>query len=155
MERLIEFVNTNTDEGQLGSKFRFRMSTVEEYFTALRKTALKKNIEWQVHDGDFFPYNGIYGGHYWTGYFSSRQNFKRLIRSYTGLTQHVDTLVGLETLINKTIDQSALKGFSRERVNKIIQKVGELSHHDTITGTSPQMIIYQEHTVLESNITET
>jgi len=72
LEKLIEHVNTNTDEGQLGSKFRFRMSTVDEYFTALKKTAIKKNVTWTVHDGDFFPYLGIYGGHYWTGYFSSR-----------------------------------------------------------------------------------
>jgi hypothetical protein len=64
------FLNTNSFfKGQ----FEFKMSTVEEYFAALRET----ETEWPTYDGDFFPYNGQYAGHYWTGYFSSRPNYKR------------------------------------------------------------------------------
>jgi hypothetical protein len=35
-------------------------------------------------------------------------------------------------------------GYSREYYNSILQKVGELSHHDTITGTSPGAVIRDE-----------
>ena len=103
LEKLIEYVNSNYEEGQLGNKFRFRMSTVDEYFQALKKTAAKKKVTWQSYSGDFFPYNGIYGGHYWTGYFSSRSNYKRLIRTFTGIAQLTDTLIGVDTLRNRSL----------------------------------------------------
>ena len=59
-------------------------------------------MTWSTYKGDFFPYGGQYDGHYWTGYFSSRPNFKKYIRDYTGLAETTDTLVGIETLKNRT-----------------------------------------------------
>jgi predicted AAA+ superfamily ATPase len=32
LEKLIDWVNSHTNEGEIGSKFRFRMSSVDEYF---------------------------------------------------------------------------------------------------------------------------
>lgn len=64
--------------------FRFFYSTVDEYFLALKKAQEKKQFKWPSHSGDFFPYNGVYAGSYWSGYYTSRPNFKKLIRDYTG-----------------------------------------------------------------------
>lgn len=37
-----------------------------------------------------------------------------------------------------------VKGFSKVSINAVIQKVGELTHHDTITGTSLKAVIVHE-----------
>ena len=70
LAKLFNFVNSDTKN--IGKKFRMRMSTVDEYFNAVREAQLEKNVQWPTYIGDFFPYNGQYVGHYWTGYFSSR-----------------------------------------------------------------------------------
>ena len=72
--------NPNITEAK---NFRFKFSTVDEYFTALWKSKEQYKIEFPTHSGDFIPYNGVYVGTYWTGYFTSRPNFKRLVRDYT------------------------------------------------------------------------
>jgi alpha-mannosidase len=65
-------------------KFRFHYSTVDEYFKALNSKAESMNITWPQHKGDFFPYLGVHPGSYWSGYYTSRPNFKKMIRDYTG-----------------------------------------------------------------------
>jgi hypothetical protein len=55
--------------------------------------------------------------------------------------------MGVETFRNrsralKETELYSVKGFSRNAINKIIRKEGELAHHDTITGTSPLAVIF-------------
>ncbi len=49
------------------------------------------NFTWPEYNYDFFPYNGYHPAHFWTGYFTTRPNFKKYIRDFTGLTQKSDT----------------------------------------------------------------
>ena len=44
------------------------------------------NFTWPEYNYDFFPYNGYHPAHFWTGYFTTRPNFKKYIRDFTGLT---------------------------------------------------------------------
>jgi hypothetical protein len=44
-------------------------------------------------------------------------------------------------------------GFSRMSLNGIIQKVGELTHHDTITGTSLKNVVVREANDIIRNLT--
>lgn len=73
-------------------------------------------FQWPTHKSDFFPYNGmtrdISQGHYWTGYFTSRPNFKKLIRDYTAMVQSADTLIAIQTLRNMSKSE-VIKEFSR------------------------------------------
>lgn len=80
----------------LGKKFRFKFSTVDQYFKAIFKKQKEMNFEWPVYTNDFFPYNGYHVAHQWTGYFTSRPNFKKLVRDFTALTQISDTYYGFE-----------------------------------------------------------
>jgi hypothetical protein len=39
-------------------------------------------------------------------------------------------------------------GFNRNKMNEYAQKIGELTHHDTITGTSPRGVIIKEAEII-------
>ena len=67
-------------------KLKFIYSTVDEYYQAIQRDKIKKGFYWPVYNGDFFPYNGNFNLHYWTGFYSSRPNFKSLIRRFSGET---------------------------------------------------------------------
>jgi hypothetical protein len=83
--------------------FRFHYSTVGEYFEAVKSSMERsETLQWPVYRGDFFPYNGVHIGSYWSGYYTSRPNFKKLIRSYTGLSQSLENLISFQTLANRT-----------------------------------------------------
>ena len=85
-----------------GKNFRFKYSTADEYFRAIQDSKKKKGFDWPTFTGDFFPYHGIYPGSYWSGYYTSRPNFKRLIRDYTGAVHALDNLISAETIRNRT-----------------------------------------------------
>jgi alpha-mannosidase len=74
MEDAMQILSAN----QIGSKkFKFMYSTVDTYYQVIREhTFSTENI-------DFFPYNGNFNLHYWTGFYTSRPEFKRLIRTFT------------------------------------------------------------------------
>lgn len=61
-----------------------------------------------------------------------------------------DTINALSVLRNASIGGGGrIPDKTREIMNKVLQKVGELSHHDTITGTSPRSVITTESAQLE------
>ena len=76
IDGIVKAVNDNKE----GKKFKFIYSTVQEYVDSVQSEKKKLAFDWPKFSGDFFPMNGNYPGHYWTGYFTSRANFKRLIR---------------------------------------------------------------------------
>jgi hypothetical protein len=142
----------------LSRKFKFKYSTVDDYFKALKVEQERNNLQWPQFTGDFFPYNGVYSGSYWSGYYSSRPGFKKLIRDYTGTSQALENLISMQVLKNRTNARSVndfkrVKGFSRGIINSVLQKVGELTHHDTITGTSLKQVIVTESDMIYRNLT--
>ena len=131
-----------------GKKLKFQYSTVDEYMMAIQAEQKKVPFEWPTYNGDFFPLNGNYPGHYWTGYFSSRPNFKKFIRDYTAVVESSDTFYGLETLEFMAKGKGKLpetfKAITGETVKHINRLVGTNIHHDTLTGTSPSFVIQNE-----------
>ena len=79
-----------------GRNLNIFYSTVDNYFQSVKKEQERLKFDWPVYTGDFFPYNGYHVAHYWTGYFTSRPNFKKLIRDFTGHTLASDTFFALE-----------------------------------------------------------
>jgi lysosomal alpha-mannosidase len=112
-------------------------------------------LQWPIYRGDFFPYNGVHIGSYWSGYYTSRPNFKKFIRDYTGVSQSLENLIGFETMVNRTLNGNSkdVIGFNRNKINSWVQKVGELTHHDTITGTSLRSVVISETNDIERNLT--
>ncbi|XP_022651208.1 lysosomal alpha-mannosidase-like isoform X2 [Varroa jacobsoni] len=83
---------------------------------------------WSVHKDDFFPYAD--GPHaYWTGYFTSRPNFKFFSREQNGFLQAC----------------RQLEVFGRTRSNQkhmdLARALGVIQHHDGISGTEKQHVV--------------
>ena len=109
---------------------------------------LTQAFEWPTYSGDFFPLNGYYPAHYWSGYYSSRPNFKKLIRDFTGIVEASDTIYGLE-LLRLMLKENGVappnyKVLTGQAIMYINNLVGTSIHHDTITGTSPTYVIQNE-----------
>ena len=115
-------------------KYKFMYSTVDTYYQAIREHTFS------IESVDFFPYNGNFNLHYWTGFYTSRPEFKRLIRSFTQHSQLAVTDYSLELLM-----KGGKSGFQDYReahlVQEMMQMGASLMHHDTITGTSPARVI--------------
>lgn len=141
MEKLERLFKTK----RAARRFRFHYSTVSEYFEAVKKEMQSSpKLQWPTYRGDFFPYNGIHAGSYWSGYYTSRPNFKKLIRDFTSISSSLNNLIGFQTLVNRTLTSpgsSTMAGFNRNKMNEYSQKIGELTHHDTITGTSVRAVV--------------
>ena len=94
---------TNNSVYQVNStysaKFIVKYSRVNEYMKLAKEEISYKGIQLPVHTYDFFPYDGQYeGGHYWTGYFTSRSNLKMYIRKLSAQAALTDTLYTLQSL---------------------------------------------------------
>jgi hypothetical protein len=92
-------------------------------------------VQFPVFRGDFFPYQNDLD-QYWSGYYTSRPNFKRLIRHLSNVAHTSTTLYSLAKLrnFNTSVDLVSLS-------DKLVETVGLMMHHDTITGTSVQAVI--------------
>ena len=50
---------------------------------ALKKEATEREIKFPVYTGDFLPLLHMFPGHYWSGFYTLRPNFKRIARELT------------------------------------------------------------------------
>ena len=144
---------------ETGRKFKFMFSTVDEYFQAIFLKQQEEKFNWPTYTSDFFPYNGYHIAHYWTGYFTSRPNFKKYLRDFTGLVQASDTYFGFEMLYTMNTQNGLLSDQFNKTHSSVVktmnQLVGTNIHHDTITGTSPNYVIQNETlTVQKSEIAD-
>jgi hypothetical protein len=79
----------------------------------------------------------IYKDSFWTGYYTSRANSKKMMREFSGLGYMTSTLYSLDRLRFSQF-RSENTDLKLERNNSwdLFGQMGLLQHHDTITGTS-------------------
>ncbi|KCV68279.1 hypothetical protein H696_05200 [Fonticula alba] len=128
---LIDYINANSE--QLGVRIRY--STLSDYFEALaRETA----VTWPLFTGDFYPYadNEL---SWWTGYFTSYPQFKRLVRTTEGEMRAVDMLS------QAAAAQVGPARFQHQvpstHVSPLRQAHAVAQHHDAVTGTSKAYVM--------------
>jgi hypothetical protein len=68
-----------------GSRFnvKIRYSTPSQYVDSLKQ----ENVSWPIYKSDLFPYESTAAEryHFWSGYYTSRPNFKYKIKLYSDL----------------------------------------------------------------------
>jgi hypothetical protein len=67
LENLIAYINEHNN-----ANMEFKISTPSAWVAAVKK----EDIEWPVRYSDSMPYSDIKSD-FWTGYFSSREDFKK------------------------------------------------------------------------------
>lgn len=105
-------------------------STPSCYVKAVNDEATSKNIEFALKTDNFFPY-GSDSHCYWTGYFTSRPNSKRLERVANNVLQ----------ISKQLISFSKVGGDDHEQDLTVLkQALGIIQHHDAITGTAKEAV---------------
>jgi len=85
MDYLFNYINNNKELYNM----KIIYSTPEDYIYTLSK----KGMTWPNNDFDFFPYADNQDG-YWTGYFTSRVELKRIVRESGKFLRSFRKLVG-------------------------------------------------------------
>lgn len=113
------------------AKVHCRMSTPSEYIAALKKEDLK----WPIKDGgDFFPYGSDSLNNYWSGYFTSRPDFKKNIKDASAALHASNKAFATKVISQKTTDKEVSN--IMEAQDTFLDAMGITQHHDAITGTA-------------------
>ncbi|XP_028968402.1 lysosomal alpha-mannosidase [Galendromus occidentalis] len=96
--------------------------------TCYLKALHDERVTWNIFDEDFFPYADNPHA-YWTGYFTSRPNFKFFSREQNGFLQACRQL----EVFGRTKDQLAHDTLARA--------LGVIQHHDGMSGTEKQHVV--------------
>ena len=174
-ERVIAHVNAHPDE----YKLHLRFATLDQYFRAVHREHQSgkpghpeqqgKHPEHQqgpppltVLEGrDFFPYADNEDS-YWTGYYTSKSWFKRLVRTSESRLRNAELLLAQRSLLfgggndydddtatdfgdDTTID--AMTTTPYDTLVEYRHANAEVQHHDAITGTAKQRVTqsYVDH----------
>lgn len=106
-------------------------STPACYVKAVHDDAAKNNKKFNSKTDDFMPYASSANA-YWSGFYTSRPNSKRLERMGNNLLQTTKQLIAFERIKNNT-------DFSKD-LTLLSEAMGIMQHHDAITGTEKQAV---------------
>lgn len=119
----------------------FVYSTPLTYLNSLKK----ENTKWPVKYGDFLPYyqpekQQVGKNHFdfWSGYYTSRPGFKKMIRDASSLLYAQNKIFA-----RKVIDQDATDSEIKEVMSAssyLFDQVSVVQHHDAISGTAAQYV---------------
>ncbi|XP_005095526.1 lysosomal alpha-mannosidase [Aplysia californica] len=138
MDKLIKYVNARQ---AVGSKINLLYSTPSCYLKQLNND----NRTWTTKDDDFFPYADRAHG-FWSGYFTSRptqKHYTRVVNSFFQSTKQMYCLAKLNGL-NK----------SKEQLNILASALGTAQHHDAITGTEKQAVVFDYEERLANGVNQ-
>ena len=120
------------------ANFDIKHSTVGENLAAVQQEIQQKNINLTVFNEDFFPLEQMFEDSFWSGYYTSRGNSKRIIREYSTTATISNTLYALDMFklqnLTSNLTELAEASFNNSGL------LGLMQHHDTITGTSKQYV---------------
>ena len=99
LESIIEYINTHNT-----ANIELKISTPGAWVKAIRE----ENIVWPVRYDDSFPYSDTTSD-FWTGYFSSREDFKKQIRDTSALMNAENKLYAEQVIKQDITDQEVNK----------------------------------------------
>ena len=108
------------------------------------------NDYWSVKDDDFFPYSDCKHC-FWTGYFTSRPNFKRMERVSSGLLHAVRQL---HSFLQQPARSDDTEGEMILPYASLESSLSIAQHHDAVSGTSKQHVLYDYAKLLHQGTSE-
>lgn len=135
MDQLVNEVKQHPDKYP-GVTLRY--STLSEYFTAVSRESLERDVTFNVYRGDFFPYADNEES-YWTGYYSTRPHLKILSRELERVGHAAEMLYALSRALrlqSPATFKQQLVDLRQARRDRAL-----FLHHDAITGTSRDKVV--------------
>lgn len=126
MDKIIKFVN---EYNKVNVTLRY--STPSEYLDALKQDKVK----WATKYDDGFPYSDNQED-FWTGFFSSRPNKKKMTRDASANLHASQKMMAAKVIESDVSDEQVQEIL--ETKHSFMDVMGVLQHHDAITGTEKQ-----------------
>ncbi len=141
IQALVEHFKSNEN-------FEFKFSTLSQYsdnvLSEIDKNALPKQY------GDFFPY--IDSDPYsWTGFYTSKAMFKKLVR---GTTKYLQAMRIFAAKISFFLGEDERFDLISNKLDALQQVCSVLQHHDAITGTMNQMVKFDYDRMITKAVSE-
>jgi hypothetical protein len=131
MERVLDFINKNYKNLNINFKF----STPSEYIKAVKKDVdITKLSQYQ---GDFLPYQDKQGN-VMSGYFSSRPDFKKEVKT-TSSINHIENKLFARRVLNLKVSDSEIEDILKSKQNSF-ESVAVLDDQKSIQGLSYQFV---------------
>lgn len=95
---MIAAINRELEQTGKRERFDIKFSTVANYFDSVYSDAEEASIKWSTKTDDFWAYDmQSTPNHFWTGYFSTNQPFKKKVCQYSDFVQSATQLSSLNT----------------------------------------------------------
>ncbi|KAK8811390.1 hypothetical protein WA158_003124 [Blastocystis sp. Blastoise] len=127
MDKFIEYVNSHENQYHIHIQY----AVLSDYIKAVHEYHKK----WTVKTDDFFPY-ARGSNSYWTGYYTSRDRLKGLVREKMNELSNAEMYLALSKAEKKSLNFAELYS----DIMKLRKAQGEVQHHDAITGTEKQAV---------------
>lgn len=124
--------------------------TQSKYNESSSSSNVVPNNNWSVKEDDFFPYSDCRHC-FWTGYFTSRPNFKRMERVSSGLLHAVRQL---HSFLQQPARYDNAEGEIILPYASLESSLSIAQHHDAVSGTSKQHVLYDYAKLLHQGISE-
>ena len=121
IDKLIDYMNKKYDDIEMF------YSTPYDYVDALNKL----EAEWPTKYDDLFPYSDGPDA-YWTGFYTSRANFKSYVRQASSDFNSHSYYLALDNIVNNADIFEPYQG--------LFEQMGVAQHHDAVTGTEKQHV---------------
>lgn len=137
IDKLIKYINDNAPD------IHMFYSTPSCYAYSVNQHSKKKQLELPEKYDDFMPYDST-PTVWWSGYFTSRPSVKLIERQVADLLQ-LARIVSLNSLIERSRKPNfswlrEVKSHEDQCLLPLWEILGDLQHHDAVTGTEKQHV---------------
>jgi len=145
LERLFNFINNHPEKYNVHIGY----SLPSTYINTINKL----NITYPYKYDDMFPYADMKDA-YWTGYFTSRPAIKGLIRRTGKFLQAMKKMLTQAVWLDSSPYVRANWTAVNTALNALEEAQATAQHHDAITGTQKQFVVYDYQNQIFSGITK-
>lgn len=137
IDDLIYFVRLYQERGMLKNLGRYSgLRVLYSNPQIYTEAKYSEGLVWNVKEDDFFPYSDC-DDCFWTGYFTSRPNLKRLERVASSFLHAARQVDAAGSILNGNINDG-----NESPLDSLEEAISILQHHDGVSGTSKQHVAY-------------
>jgi lysosomal alpha-mannosidase len=139
IDKLIKYVNERYTD------IKVTYSTPYDYIQAVHKTEVALPVQYD----DMLPYASA-EHEYWTGYYTSRANFKSFVKYSSERFNTFSTCMALDSISKNSKDELSQL---MDNYSLFYKQMGLVQHHDAVSGTAKKRVMDDySHTLFEASL---